>query len=76
MIRTLQFKDAVNTYNQQFSLLPQFLKKNQFCKKIIKRSYELKGKDEVVIFINQNLSNFVPIITAFPNITLIGKCLR
>ena len=39
------------------------------------RSYELKEKDEVVFFINQNLSHFVPIIPVSPNITLNEKCL-
>ena len=39
------------------------------------RSYELKGKDEVAFFINQNLSHFVSIITVFPDITLKEKCL-
>ena len=34
-----------------------------------------KGKDQIVFFINQNLSHFVPIITVFPNITLNKKCL-
>ena len=41
-----------------------------FVRKWRTRSHELKEKDQVLFLINQNLSDFVSIITVFPNIIL------
>ena len=62
------------------SPLPPNLLKNKISFAVLEENNEqdhnkLKGKDEVVFFINQNLSHFVPSIPVFPNITLKEKCL-
>ena len=66
-------EERIEPYNSKLILIPSGLltatlleKQNQFYKKLMNKIiYELKGKDELVFFINQNLSRFVPILSLF-----------
>ena len=76
-------EERIESCSSKLMLIPSGLltttlleKQNQFYKKLINKIiYELKGKDELVFFINRNLSRFVPILSVFQNITLKEKCL-
>ena len=78
-------EERIEPYNSKLLLIPTGLltttleKENQFCKKIMTKSYEWKRKLWVKYElggsqINQNLPHLVPIITVFPNVTLKEKC--
>ena len=79
-------EERMEPFNSKLLLIPKIRespyyhtswKIKQFCKKIMNNIIGVKGKrwGWLVFFINQNLPNFVPIITIFPNISLKEKCL-
>ena len=73
-------EERIEPYNSKLLIIPKISRSPYHhtsweTKSVLqeKMNRMLKGKDEIVFFIYQNLSHFVPIITVFPNVTLKEK---